>query len=444
MAELPLINVSALLLEREDMDAGVAQQLRTALTESPKQYTSLREAAERLESQIQQGKGDAGKLRLKLGVACFLLGKMQRAADALESAKTALGQFYLGRTLIELGRFDEAIKALDAAGKIGYAASEIKLQKAAALRGMGKFDEALEVLSTVESYVHASAEYLYQLGCVHAARGKMEEAIPCFEKAIESDPRHSGALFQLAYHNDMNGNDFEAISLYERCLQLPPARVGTLINLGVLYEDNERYDKAAYCYEQVLRIYPQHARARLFLKDAASSMGQFYDEDAERRSDRYNAVLDIPVTDFELSVRSRNCLKKMNIKTLGDLTRCTEQQLLASKNFGETSLLEIKNILNMKGLRLGQSLDQPTKRPHPSFNPDEYSPQEQALFNKPVTELNLSVRSRKCMTRLGIGTIGELIVHTGDELLECKNFGVTSLVEVREKLKELGLKLRGD
>jgi DNA-directed RNA polymerase subunit alpha len=46
--------------------------------------------------------------------------------------------------------------------------------------------------------------------------------------------------------------------------------------------------------------------------------------------------------------------------------------------------------------------------------------------------------------RLGLTTIGELIRKTGDELLECKNFGVTSLNEVREKMGPLGLKLRGD
>ena len=48
------------------------------------------------------------------------------------------------------------------------------------------------------------------------------------------------------------------------------------------------------------------------------------------------------------------------------------------------------------------------------------------------------------MIRLGITTVGELARHTGDELLECKNFGVTSLNEVREKLSAHGLKLRGD
>ena len=68
----------------------------------------------------------------------------------------------------------------------------------------------------------------------------------------------------------------------------------------------------------------------------------------------------------------------------------------------------------------------------------------QALLNKPISELSLSVRARKCMIRLGISTIGELIRHTGDELLECKNFGVTSLNEVREKLAAHRLKLRGE
>ena len=72
------------------------------------------------------------------------------------------------------------------------------------------------------------------------------------------------------------------------------------------------------------------------------------------------------------------------------------------------------------------------------------SPDEQALLERPISDLNLSVRARKCMVRLGISSIGELIRKTGDDLLECKNFGVTSLNEVREKLEQHGLKLRGD
>jgi DNA-directed RNA polymerase subunit alpha len=442
--EVPLISVHALLLERDDMDAGVVQQLRTALAETPAQYKALRESVEKLEANLASGKGDTARTRLKLGIACYLLGRAEKAAESFSHCKGALASFYQALALTELGRFQAALDSLDAAAKSGYAASEIDLQRAAALRGLGRLDQALKTLEGLDKYVRSSAEFLFQFGAVKSAQGDTVSAIAYFEKAIEVDPRHAGALFQLAYHSDRNGNDTEAITLYERCLRVPPPRLGTLMNLGILYEDTEQYDKAAHCYDQVVRCFPNHPRAKLFLRDASASRSQFYDEEAERSYDRYNAVLDIPITDFELSVRSRNCLKKINIRTLGDLTRCTEQQLLSSKNFGETSLQEIKNLLAMKGLRLGQALEQAPRKPMPIFNLEDYSPEEQALLTKPVSELGFSVRARKCMSKLGISNVGELIAHSGDDLLECKNFGVTSLVEVREKLKALGLALRGD
>src|SRR5207248_8194185 len=122
-----------------------------------------------------------------------------------------------------------------------------------------------------------------------------------------------------------------------------------------------------------------------------------------------------------------------------------EPQLLGSKNFGETSLNEIKESLATKGLRLGQALEEGShynERRFPSQQP--LSDQEQAVLNKPVSELNLSVRARKCMNRLGLNSLGELVQRTADELLEAKNFGMTSLNEVREKLRQYGLSLRGD
>ena len=79
-----------------------------------------------------------------------------------------------------------------------------------------------------------------------------------------------------------------------------------------------------------------------------------------------------------------------------------------------------------------------------TYEPEALSPDEQAILGKSIADLNLSVRARKCMVRLNIQTVGELVRRTGDELLECKNFGVTSLNEVREKLTQYGIKLRGD
>ena len=131
----------------------------------------------------------------------------------------------------------------------------------------------------------------------------------------------------------------------------------------------------------------------------------------------------------------------MGVETLGDLARTSEHELLASKNFGETSLVEIREILVAKGLELG-SLSHEKPQNDLALEPETLSEDERVVHDRPIHDLNLSVRARKCMVRLGINTLGELLRRTGDELLECKNFGVTSLREVREKLTPMGLKLR--
>jgi len=63
------------------------------------------------------------------------------------------------------------------------------------------------------------------------------------------------------------------------------------------------------------------------------------------------------VEELELSVRSYNCLKNANIKTIADLVQKTEQEMLRTKNFGRKSLNEIKEILHGMGLRLGMRVD---------------------------------------------------------------------------------------
>ncbi|HEY6565231.1 MAG TPA: DNA-directed RNA polymerase subunit alpha C-terminal domain-containing protein, partial [Pirellulaceae bacterium] len=263
------------------------------------------------------------------------------------------------------------------------------------------------------------------------------------ERALRADPQHQGTLFQLAMENDRHGNDDVAMEYYERAAGQFPTHIGTLLNLGVLYEDHHDYPKAQKCYQRILEAHPTHNRARLFLVDAQAANDQFYDEEAQKRRDRMAQILAIPVSDFELSVRSRNCLQKMGINTLGDLARCTEQDLLSSKNFGETSLDEIREMLTSKGLQLGQFANEKPE-PEPELDLTDLSADEQAMLSRPISDLNLSVRARKCMQRLGLNLIGELLRKTGDDLLECKNFGVTSLTEVREKLTSLGLRLRGE
>jgi DNA-directed RNA polymerase subunit alpha len=72
-----------------------------------------------------------------------------------------------------------------------------------------------------------------------------------------------------------------------------------------------------------------------------------------------NEHLDKSVEELELSVRSYNCLKNANIRTIRELVQKTEGEMLKTKNFGRKSLNEIKDILATMGLGLGMRLDQP-------------------------------------------------------------------------------------
>ena len=63
------------------------------------------------------------------------------------------------------------------------------------------------------------------------------------------------------------------------------------------------------------------------------------------------------VEELELSVRSYNCLKNADIRTIGDLVTKTEAEMLKTKNFGRKSLNEIKDLLAEMGMSLGMNID---------------------------------------------------------------------------------------
>jgi DNA-directed RNA polymerase subunit alpha len=438
----PSANVKQIVLANSTFGPSEVQQILDALGEDPTAHRTLREAINELEAGEERSPAAA----VRLGVCHYLLGRYGMAIDTLKSGDGgALALFYMAKSQKGLERYEDAINSFTAAAKAGYNADTCALGKVESLRALGRHKQALEQLDKLSGAVEQTAEYLYQRGATIAAiGGNPAEVIALYERAVDADGRHAGALFGLALENDRRGNDEVALYLYERSVARFPAHVGSLLNLGVLYEDRLQYERAHQCYQRVLETFPAHARARLYTRDVAASRGDvFFDEDAQRRRDRLSQIFSVPVTDFELSVRSRNCLQKMGINTLGDLARATEAELLASKNFGETSLVEIKDMMSSKGLSLGMFGGE-VREPEPVFEPEFVTPDEQAILDRPIAELNLSVRARKCMIRLGLNTIGELLRKTGDDLLECKNFGVTSLNEVREKLTLKGLKLRGD
>ena len=460
------------------------------------QPAEVRQHLQELENEIGPvGDGGTDRQNTAAGVTHYLLGQHEPAAERLNEVDgDGFADYYLALALTSLKDWDGALAAYDGAAGNGFDEVQCELEKAGVVRQAGDTEKADEMLTAVSRKAATRAEYSYQKGCVMADRGDTLGAVEYFERAVDMDARHSKAMFRLAGLMDLLGEDEAAVRLYEQSLSKPPLFLGALINLGLLYEDAENYPAAAYCFRRVLQVYPNHERALLFLKDVAAATSMYYDEEAMRRQRELEQQMRIPITDFELTARSRNGLERAGIATLGDLCRTSEAELLAAKNFGDTSLNEIREILEQRGLRIGQLVEQDAadaagygygggygaapagfgagagmaSPPQPGASPlaavtpagapsgggpgigkmafmsDDISPAERAKLERPVSDLNLSVRARKCLTRLGIVTMGELVSRTPDDLMSVRNFGVTSLNEIRQKLTDFDLKLRND
>jgi DNA-directed RNA polymerase subunit alpha len=396
--------------------------------------------SEQLESNMSSS---AQKTLLAVGIGLFILGRNTEAVEKLTKSKDCKEKFlFLAFALRRLGEFEQAIENLQKSLDFEADPMNITMEKAATYRYVKNFDEAAKELEGCKNFENVSAEYHYQLARLREAEGLYDEAVSNYKKALELSPSHQRALFHLAFRCDLAGDEEAAIDYYKQIASGSPVYVNALLNLAVLYEDKEQLDKATQCVDTVLETHPNHQRAILFKKDIESSKTMFYDEEKEMKKTRKSQILETPISDFELSVRSRNCLKKMKIETLGDLLNITEAELLSYKNFGETSLREIKSILEPKGLTLGMALEE---KQLPSIETGEgsfSSEDDEGLSNKPIDDLRLSVRARKCLQKLNIRTIGELTRRTEAELLGVKNFGVTSLNEIKKSLADLGISLR--
>lgn len=402
-----------------------------------------------------QPSGDHARIA---GVCQWLRGMYSQAYPLLKQVPTTPATAFLIAECCLFGgyaSYDGVVARPEEAADILLAQKQRSAQHTTlllrALWVSNRHDELRKVHGETSSDYQRTADGQFFTGLVREFDGEHDAAEHAYDQALQIAPDHTLTLFRRAYRYDLSCDDNEAIALYERLANQRPPDVNSLINLGVLYEDQGRFKDATDCYSRILAAYPNHPRALRYMRDANASMSMYFDEDLEVRNDKKNQILKIPVTDFELSVRSRNCLTKMNIVTLGDLVRHTEAELLSYKNFGETSLSEIKQILEAKGLRLGMKPGDdlsPAKKNAPMRAPVAVVTQNFSVdpnddrLKKPCTDMNLSVRSRKCLATLNIKSIGDLVQYTAEDLLAQRNFGVTSLKEIQEQLELMSLSLR--
>jgi DNA-directed RNA polymerase subunit alpha len=376
--------------------------------------------------------------------------------NALASAKQLdaddlLAIFILGSSYLELDQRDPAAEVLgDKYASSDRALNALSLQSLLCSRNNDGFEKAYGKAKL------SGADQLYFAGRKKELEREYEEACTLYEQALEINERHINARFRLAFRADLHGDDRTAIRHYEAFNEHLPIPASALINLGLIYDDNNDYERACGCFSAVQRRDPANRLAKMYFADAHDSLNMFYDENAELKEDQMMKVLRTPITDFELSVRARNCLTNMGINSLEELVSYTEADMLEWKNFGETSLSEIKRLLVQKGLRLGM------RRDDGSFMvPDDFdaarsinleeelkwmgplSDEQKEALELQISTLNLSVRCHRALVeRLNLQRIGDALLYSEEDLLGMPNFGITSLNELQLKLKDYNLRLR--
>ncbi|MHC4712725.1 MAG: DNA-directed RNA polymerase subunit alpha C-terminal domain-containing protein [Planctomycetota bacterium] len=435
MEQVAAAGVPELLLN-DDVKASDIEQARRRVSSSEQGWKEFKE----LRSNVA-GQGGA---ELAKAACAWIEGRYDEAIEATgKLTSNSVAQYIEGRCLLAKGDASAAAAAFEkAVGELGEAGGHAFLARAARLAG-----DLAAAASAVKDGLKEFAgdpQLLTEEGILRDLEGDWEAAAEKYRAALEADEWCVEALFRLAYVSDLRGDAEGALELYHRCVAVKPVHVNALVNLGLLYEELDRPFDAIRCFRHAVAHDPTCRRARLYLADAEAGSDMYFDEELQKRRERRNKILETPITDFELSVRSRNCLEKMNVHTLGDLTRISEQELLSFKNFGETSLTEIRRMMAIKGLRLGQALEEEERGPEAGVRPAVRKDDAVTrLLAKPVEELGLSVRSQHCMSSLGVKTIGDLVHKTEKGLLATKNFGATSLAEVKKKLGALALSLAG-
>ncbi|MFQ5502264.1 MAG: DNA-directed RNA polymerase subunit alpha C-terminal domain-containing protein [Phycisphaerae bacterium] len=444
MTTEPSLDLSS-IFQRDTFDADSYEALKELAFSGTESVNRFRTLVSDLERQAQTGDATTGQAALKLGMCYLLMGDAGKAAHWLEQANDVEEKArYLGQAYRELGRHGEAVQQFERAGQLSSDRLYYDCQRAESHILLGEMDKALEILNQHSADGESSGAWHYTRGRYWDAIGEWERAIDEFECVLRPNGRHTQAMFHLAYLLHLHGSDERAKQMYQALAGKPVVHADALMNLALIYEDESNFEEAARCLERVVAVNPQNERAQLFKKDVVSAEHMYIDEQQVMDAEKRSAVLDIPVSDFELSVRSRNCLKKMNINTLGDLLRTTESELLSYKNFGETSLKEIKIMLDQKGLVLGQLATDSTLSPLSLIPMESVSEKrvDPEVYSKPVSILELSVRSRKCLQQHGIHTLGDLTGYSEEELNTSQNFGQTSLDEIKDSLARFDLSLK--
>ncbi len=172
----------------------------------------------------------------------------------------------LGNTLLDQGRFDEAIAEYRQAIEIqpGYAVAHFNLANAYDEKGdkAAASSEYLQALAIDPAYADAR----YNLALLDREAGRGPEAAAAFEEILRTNPYYAKAHYSLGNLRLQEGRLDEAIGCFRKAVEADPSYVNAYVNLGNAYRSKGDAPAAVSSYKKALELNPGHEKARAALE----------------------------------------------------------------------------------------------------------------------------------------------------------------------------------
>lgn len=196
--------------------------------------------------------------------------RQQAEYHALEAEKhsggpggaTGIALIALSRVLMEVGRFEQALDALQRARKIlpksavvHYNFGTLELMRGAPLASLPHFDQAVGLFP-------AYSEAFNNRGVALARLGRLDEAVSAHRRAIETDAYNYQAHFNLGVALAAAGRPGEALAAFEASAALVPRDIRPKLKIAALLKAAGRHQEARAVYQAILTIEPGNATAR--------------------------------------------------------------------------------------------------------------------------------------------------------------------------------------
>jgi tetratricopeptide (TPR) repeat protein len=195
-----------------------------------------------------------------------------------------------GRTLIELGKREEADLVLERALRAGRTAIALSPDKVTArvnlglaLQAQGKLDESVAAYREAIRLKPGLAEAYNGLGLALQAQGKLDEAIAAHREAIRLQPDYAYAHSNLGAALGKQGKLDESVAVHREAIRLKPDLAGAHYGLGLALQAQGKLDESVASYREAIRLKPDHSQAHYNLGNALQLQGKLDEAVAAHR-----------------------------------------------------------------------------------------------------------------------------------------------------------------